>query len=50
MDDKISYDSILKVIGRLYLESQLEMSKLNAELIKARQERDQALKLVSNES
>lgn len=48
MDEKLSYEALTQIIGRLYLESQLEIRKLVVELAKVKQERDQALKLISN--
>ena len=46
MADKLSYEVLTQLIGRLYLESQLEIRKLSIELSKVKQERDQALRLI----
>ena len=46
MDEKVSFDKITQIIGKLFLESQLEIVRLSNEILKLRQEKEQALSLL----
>lgn len=44
--EKLDYSEVCMVLGRLYLESQLEINRLNLDNSKLKLERDQALNLL----
>lgn len=48
--ENISYLHICQIVGQLYIESRREVEKLASELLKAKQERDDAIRLFTEKS